>query len=63
MPQTDVEIAVLKVQIDNLNKAVLNLTAEVKALNEAMNKGKGAIALIVLVSGAIGGAITKFIGH
>lgn len=53
--------AQLSTSVDNLVDKVNELSKTVASMNDTMNKGKGALWLIVLFAGSLGAAITTLI--
>lgn len=54
------QLAVMQLQIEHLTKTVDILTAEVKALNELANQGKGSLRMLFLL-GTIWTGIIAFL--
>ena len=61
--ENTVRIAVLETKMGVLETAIPILITEIKALTEAMNKGKGAFTFALLFSGAAGGVISILVSH
>jgi hypothetical protein len=63
MSSQDVEIAILQTEVKELTKKVDELMGSVQKLTEVMNRGKGAFAASLLLSGVIGGAIIQILRY
>jgi hypothetical protein len=63
MSSQDVEIAILQTEVKELTAKVEKLTEAVAKLTEVMNRGKGAFAASLLLSGVVGGAVLQGIHY
>lgn len=61
--ENTVRIAVLETQITALEKTIDNLAIKIEALTAVMNKGKGAFALALFISGTAGAGFATAIAH
>lgn len=58
---TDRETGQILERVDHLTNAVEALTKEMAAMREAHAYGKGALAALLVVSGAVGAAVSLFL--
>lgn len=63
MDETVIKIAVMETEIKALNKQVEVLVDKIEKLTEVMNKGKGAFAFALFMSGTIGAGVATLISH
>lgn len=63
MDENTVKIAVLETQIKALEKTINDLVKKIDALTAIMNKGKGAFAFALFLSGTAGAGFVTFISH
>lgn len=65
--QLEIENAKLATSLEHLTDSVKELTRTVQDLRDTMNRGKGALWIVVgastLVGGAISAAFTKWVSH
>jgi len=54
------EIGALQADVRTLMKEIHLLREEIKEVNEVINRGRGGLYVLLLLSGAVGGAISLF---
>lgn len=67
LQQLEIENAKLAISLEHLSESVRELTRTVQELRDTMNRGRGALWVIVgastLVGGAISAGVNKLLGH
>lgn len=61
--ENTVRIAILETQITALGKTIDDLAKKIETLTAVMNKGRGAFALALFISGTAGAGFATAIAH